>query len=112
MSEEILEVTDVQIYVYGMNGYEDAGYGVNYAINDSFMIQYDAGSGDFSISHPSEAKWNDEGAQEEAHHIFDADKLAKKLKLPKTIKKLCDRFVPDWYGDEKQIEFLKKKKGV
>jgi hypothetical protein len=105
MSNKLFQVTDVQIFVHGMYE-ENLSWGVNFAINNDFMIQFD--SGNFSIPSGDEASWNDADKQTEACAVIDADDLARELDLPTTITELCEKFVPDWFGDEAQIERFKK----
>ena len=106
MSDTKYKVTDVQIFAYGMYE-EDLGWGVNYAINNSFMIQYGEQSDSFSIPALDEASWNNKEEQDLAAQNILANDLAQELNLPKNLYEICETFTPDWLGDEKQIQRLK-----
>ncbi len=105
------KVTDVQIYVYGIHE-KDASFGVNFAINNNFMIQYDAEKCQWSVPTGEEACWNDEDMQSEASGVINAEDLALELDLPTTITAICEQYVPDWYGEDAQIERLKQQQKI
>lgn len=93
-----LGLTDTQLYAY--IDLDERGrtlrYNVNFAINDSFIIQYDSISGEFSIPDSAQACWDGDTFQDVAHNSFDAHELASVLGLPKDLKNIlalgCDLY--------------------
>ena len=92
-----LEVTDIQVLArvetqeYAELQYRDVfSHDINYAINDSFLIQYASNTDKFSIPHSDEQAWNAEKKQDDAYNKLDAGVIANILKLPRTLENLYE----------------------
>lgn len=80
---EGLKITKVQIIWHASTFYEDARfrYSVNYVINNSFVLQFDSETKEFSIPRAAEAHWKRRMLQDQAQRNFDADVIAGYLDL-------------------------------
>jgi len=113
-----LDVTDIQVWVeteteeYAELQYRDVfSHSINYAINDSFLIQYDSGTDRFYIPPSDEQTWNSDKKQDEAYNKLNAGVIANILKLPRTLENLFKEHenMPEFYSlSEKAAEKLTK----
>jgi len=106
-----LEVTDIQVFAkvetqeYAELQYRDVfSHNINYAINDSFLIQYDSNTDKFSIPHSNEQSWNNDKDQDEAYNKLDAGVIANILKMPRTLENLYEE-----HGDSPDFESVCEK---
>lgn len=103
------QVTDVQVFISEQKGYDGTQivWYVNFAINDSFLLQYEPEFG-FTIPHCSEMFWHSEEVQEKAFDTLSGEKLAEKLELPTTLTQLDDDYAIDLYPFDRARDLLDK----
>lgn len=98
-----MEITNTQIHAAIID--EKLSFSMNYAIDDSFMIQLGE-DGKFSIPTGNEASWNDAAKQDAAFEQYDANELAKELGLPTELSDIYECYSPDFYGDNDAKELI------